>query len=50
MPADHAAQVRQLLPPGVPVLVESKAGILADDLVVLRDWLAPHEAEEAVDA
>jgi hypothetical protein len=50
MTAGPAAQVRDLLPPGAPVLVESRAGVLADDLAVLRDWLAPRDAEETVDA
>jgi hypothetical protein len=50
MPAEHVAQVRELLPPGVPVLVESRAGVLADDLAVLRGWLAPRHTEETVDA
>ncbi len=39
MPGEHAAALIRLLPPGVPVLVESKAGSLDDDLVVLRRWL-----------
>jgi hypothetical protein len=50
MPAEHIAQVRDLLPPNVPVLVESRAGGLADDLAVLRGWLAPRHPEEALDA
>jgi len=46
MDATHAAQLRALVPPGAPVLIESKAGVLADDLAVLRDWLSHRDEEE----
>jgi hypothetical protein len=49
----HAAALDRMLPPGAPALVESRAGTLAEDLTVLRRWLAgptgpaaPAEAEE----
>ncbi|MCW2640545.1 MAG: hypothetical protein JWP76_2851 [Dactylosporangium sp.] len=46
----HVAQVRRLVPPGAPVLVESKAGVLADDVAVLRSWFAPSYSEGRGDA
>jgi hypothetical protein len=51
----HAEALARLLPPGAPALVESRAGTLAEDLAVLRRWLAgsagrPAEPAEAEDA
>jgi hypothetical protein len=36
----HGAALDRLLPPGAPVLVESRAGTLAEDLAVLGGWLS----------
>lgn len=47
MGATYAARLCALLPPGVPVLVESKAGALAEDVSVLRRSLA-HDPEGEV--
>lgn len=44
MGASYGQILRAAVPPGRPVLVESKSGTLADDLAVLRRWWNLEEA------
>jgi hypothetical protein len=38
MPGEHGQQLRAIVPPGSPILVESRSGTLEADLRTIRDW------------